>query len=95
MSLVDRTNERILLSQHNPQSYPAGEWGPGGTEESAELYVDADQDSSFDPPAWVRMSRLQPSPVERSLRKRRSPSTESARSRIFLVSAPTWRSTAA
>ena len=53
MSLVDRANEQILLSQHAPQTWEAreGEWEAGM--HPAHLDVDHDSDSSFDPSHWV------------------------------------------
>lgn len=54
MSLIDRTNERIPLSQHLPLKYvrdEEGRWPEG--EHEPQLYVDADSDSSCDPSQWV------------------------------------------
>lgn len=50
MSLIDRTNERIRLSLHEPLrgSNPVGDYF-----HEADLYVDVDSDSNFDPPHWV------------------------------------------
>lgn len=52
MSLIDRTNETIPLSIHEPLS---GENWAGSYHHEAQLYVDADQDSSFEPSHWVRI----------------------------------------
>lgn len=46
MSLTDRTNETIPLTM----------WQHGGAGGEGRIWVDADQDSSFTPPAWVFIS---------------------------------------
>lgn len=48
MSLVDRTNETIPLSQHFQLDWPGGSC-------PAQIVVDADGDSSYDPPQWVHI----------------------------------------
>lgn len=50
MSLIDRTNEEITLSQHEPLK---GENEVGAYFHEPALYVDADSDSSFTPSSWV------------------------------------------
>uniref|UniRef100_A0AAU6R655 Uncharacterized protein n=1 Tax=Micrococcus phage Kurnik TaxID=3092208 RepID=A0AAU6R655_9CAUD len=45
--LEDRTNEKISLSLHQPLYHGYGNYS------DAELVVDVDSDSSYEPPQWV------------------------------------------
>ncbi|MET4703095.1 hypothetical protein [Frigoribacterium sp. UYMn621] len=63
MSLVDRTNEQISLSMHEPSTWEAptpglmargADWDAGTS--PAELDVDADSESGRTPSAWINIS---------------------------------------
>jgi hypothetical protein len=59
MSLVDRTNETILLSQHKSQTWDSIRIFDHELEAGsypASLNVDADGDSSCDPSQWVHIN---------------------------------------